>query len=280
VLTRRLAFCLLAIPFAASLNACKDDPTSYDSLPRGAFGGMNTGLLSTLITHTTNIAEDTATAIVVAGEIGASRLSGDPAPRRDFRGIALFSIEGTAGQVGAVSANGAPLRWVPDAPPAHYEIDTSAASVLSTERRVQWSAGWTTGETIQTGVTLPQSFGNVTLSVGRQMSVAALDAGQDVTIRWTGIVPGTRVFIYASWQPAVFAPTLVVAPIPILVVEDQGEITLPGENLAALVRQPDGRLTFALYRGIYESTTLFENGSKRLGTFSYVADSIRVDLVE
>jgi hypothetical protein len=271
---------LAALALTLVLCSCKEDPAGYDDLSLGAFNGMNAGLLGKMITFTTNVAGDTATAVVVAGEIGHSRLSGDEAPARDFRGIALFSVGGTASEVGGVSANGVPLRWVPNAPPAHYELDTTAEAVIAAERRVQWNAGWTTGESILATAGLPPSFGTISLSVGRQMSVAALDAGQDVTISWSGIFPANRVFIYASWQPKVFAPTLVVAPVPILIVEDAGAITIPGERLKPRGRQPDGRLTFGLYRGVYDASTSFDNGTKTIGTFSYVADSVRVDLVE
>jgi hypothetical protein len=268
----------LSVALVMALASCTESPTSFDSLPNGAFGGINTGLLSTLISHTTGILGDTAAIVLAAAEIGTSHLSGDPVNARRFHGFGVFDVGGTASQAGALSVNGIALRFVPDEPPAHYEIDTTATSVLSAERTVRWNAGWSTGEMIESIATLPQSFGNVTLSVGRTMPVSALDAGQDVTVRWSGVVPGKRVFMYATWQPTNFAPTLVVAPLPILVVADSGAITIPGKYLSPLVKQPDGHITFVLYRGSYQTGTTFDASTKTLGTFSYVSDSVRVEL--
>lgn len=273
----------VAATFAAAtlltIAGCSDDPTSYDDLPRGAFGGVNTGLLSTLISNTTAIGGDTATGVVVAGEIGASRYSGEMPPRRHFRGLGLFSIDGTAKPINGLSANGVALPFLQNSPPAHYELDTTAPAVLSVDRQVRWLAGWTTGESVQAAVSMPPSFGSITLSSGRDVSIASLDAGDSLKLRWTGVLPQTRVFIYVSWRPSVAAPTLVAPPLQALAVEDIGEFTFPGRNLAGLIRQEDGYLTFVLYRGRYDVAATFDNATKSLGAFSYVADSVRIDLV-
>jgi hypothetical protein len=278
VRNRSLPF--LVVAALALAGGCSEDPTSYDDLSRGTFAGVNTGLLSTLISNTTAIEDDTATGVVVAAEIGASRYSGEAPPRRHFRGLGLFSIDGTAKPIGGLSANDVALPFVPDSPPAHYELDTTAPTVLSVDRRVRWLAGWTTGESIQAAVALPPSFGSITLSSGRDVSIARLDAGDTLKLQWTGVVPKTRVFIYVSWRPAVAAPTLVVPPLQALAVEDIGEFAFPGGHLGSLIRQRDGYLTFVLYRGRYETAATFDNGTKSLGAFSFVSDSVRVDLVE
>lgn len=271
----------IVVALALAVVSCADDPTSPDDLGRGAFAGVNTGLLSTLISNTTGIGGDTATGVVVAAEIGASRSSGETAPNRTFLGLGLFSVGGMAKEVGAVTANGVTLPFVPNSPPAHYELETSAQTVLTAERRVQWRAGWTNGETIEAGVTLPPSFGTITLSSGPEVSIARLDAGDTVTLRWTGVVPGTRVFIYVSWRPEVFAPTLIVPPLQALAPADSGHFGFPGKYLSQLVRQTDGHLTFTLYRGEYTpAAATFDNGTKTLGAFSYIADSVRVRLIE
>lgn len=262
-----------------TLGACGDDPISLDSLPRGAFAGVNTRLLSTMITHTTSLVSDSATGIVVAADIGKSRLSGDAAPDRNYRGLALFEVNGLAASVGELTANNIPLPYRADLPPAHYVHDTTAAVMYANGRVVDWRTRWTNGDSIVGRSTLPPSFGTITLSTGRNVSIAALDAGDSLTITWSGVVPEKRVFIYASWQPEVFAPTLVSQPIPVLIVSDAGRITLPGFQLSRMIQRTNGRLTFVLYRGTYETIARFDNGSRSLAAFSYVADSVHVNLL-
>lgn len=276
----RLGICAIVFATAMTMASCSDDPTSLNNLPRGAFAGMNTGLLSTLITNTTNVGGDTAAGVLTAGRISASRFSGEAPERSYFRALALFSIGGVASAINSVHANAAPLVYLPNSPPAHYRLDTAASDILGSGRSISWNTVWPSGANVGGNATLPPDFGTVTLSVGRQMSVAALDAGQAVTVSWTGVVPQTIVFIYASWQPKVYAPTLVGPPLAVLVAEDEGSVTIPGSNLAQRVKQPNGQLTFVLYRGTYENIASFDDNTKALAAFSYIADSVRVELID
>ncbi|MBC8145477.1 MAG: hypothetical protein H7X80_07815 [bacterium] len=270
-----------ALVISLAAMSCTDEPTSPNKLARGAFAGVNTGLLSTLITNTTEFGGDTASGVVVAASIRGNKLSGIDSAQMYYRYLGLFSIDGMASKIDSVTANQQPLTFLPNSPPAHYELEaTLAISLDSTSpRTVLWRTIWPGGIDVTGKATPPRGFGTVTLSVGKQLSVAALDAGQAITIRWTDTVPKTKVFIYVSWQPKTAAPTLVVPPKALLVKEDGGLFPIPGGSLSELVKQPDGRLTFVLYRGRYETIASFDNGTKTLGAFSYASDSTYVELI-